>query len=136
MEEARPSRRIVAQRVRNRIIEYLELAASFEDQITYQRNAPNISVPNEVINQWEDWNSTDPREHWTSPEGVYTPEEVEAVQSFHTTWEHVADGTPDPLPELEATQRLAEWDELRRAARSALDVFAYRGPLPEDRELV
>ena len=49
-----PSERLVAQRIRNRIIEYLELAASYAAQEEYQRVAP-INVPSEVMNQWEDW---------------------------------------------------------------------------------
>lgn len=49
-----PTRRLVEQRVRNRIIEYLELAASFKEQLAYERNAPIANVAHEVINQWED----------------------------------------------------------------------------------
>lgn len=55
--EPEPSPRLVAQRIRNRIIEYLELASSFEAQ----QHAPIAHVPNEVINQWEDWVPTPPK---------------------------------------------------------------------------
>ena len=36
-------------------MEVLSLARSFEEQVEYQANVPHVSVPNEVINQWEDW---------------------------------------------------------------------------------
>lgn len=37
VEEPAPSRRVVEQRVRNRIIEYLDLAASYEEQAEYKK---------------------------------------------------------------------------------------------------
>jgi hypothetical protein len=46
-----PSGRVVEQRVRNRVIEYLELTASFKAQQEYDRNAPIAHLPYEVINQ-------------------------------------------------------------------------------------
>lgn len=53
----KPSRRVIEQRVRNRIIEYVELASSFEAQQEYERDVPIAHIPYEVINQWEDeWN--------------------------------------------------------------------------------
>ncbi len=48
-------REIVAHRVRNRVIEYLELAASPGEQRRYEAAVPLVHVPNELINQWEDW---------------------------------------------------------------------------------
>lgn len=56
---------IAIQRIRNRVIEYLELASSFDNQSAYQAAVPYIHVPNEIINQWEDWVDPD----WT---GVVT----------------------------------------------------------------
>jgi hypothetical protein len=50
----KPSRRVVEQRVRNRIIAYLEVASSLEAQQEYERDVPMAHVPYEVINQWDD----------------------------------------------------------------------------------
>jgi len=49
----------IKYRIRVGIIRYLELASSKDEQRQYERNlreaaAPG-NVPNEVINQWEDW---------------------------------------------------------------------------------
>lgn len=123
-----PSRRVVEQRVRNRIIEYLELASSFEAQLEYQQNAPIAYVPNEVINQWEDWVHTDPRTDDRHPD-VYSTEEIAAMKRFHAAWETTADATPNPLPPIEEVQLLPEWNNLRRAAEHALSVFLIRGPM-------
>ena len=51
-EADQPSARLVEQRIRNRIIESLELAASFEVQQQYERDVPIAYVPGEVLNQW------------------------------------------------------------------------------------
>jgi hypothetical protein len=133
-DDSKPSRRVVEQRVRNRVIEYLEIAASFEIQLDYQRAVPAVSVPGEVINQWEDWVHVDPRTD-AQLSAVYSQDEARALGSFHATWSRVADGTPNPLPSIAETQQLPEWDELRQAAISTLAVFERRGKMPEDREI-
>ncbi|MCP4961419.1 MAG: hypothetical protein GY925_19410 [Actinomycetia bacterium] len=129
-----PSPRLVAQRVRNRIIEYLELASSFEAQVTYREHAPIAHVPNEVINQWEDWVPTPPRNaEWDNV--VYSADELEAIDAFHSTWDRVAAALPNELQTLEQVQSLVEWVELREAAAGANAVFNRRGRFPEDKEI-
>ncbi|MBL8682563.1 MAG: hypothetical protein JNK05_25570 [Myxococcales bacterium] len=119
----------IDRRLRNRIIEYLELVASFEFQREYQRIAP-VWVPNEVINQWEDRVGS-PACLTFAASPVYTLDEDRALRDFHEVWLEVADGTPDPLPELEETLRLPAWERLRAAAESALRVMMVQGYLPE-----
>lgn len=128
-----PSDRLVAQRIRNRIIEYLELAASYAAQEEYQRVAP-INVPNEVINQWEDWVPTDPRTD-TRPLDSLSAEELDALRRFQPVWEVAANALEDHFPVLDEVQGLEEWDQLRREAGRALTVFAQRGRLPDDHEV-
>lgn len=133
--EAEPSPRLVEQRIRNRIIEYLELASSFEAQIEYQSVAPIASVPHEVIEQWADWKPVD-QSRWpgrlTDP---YSGDEIAAMQAFHAEWEWAIKHTPNPLPELSETQQLPEWQRLREAAETALQPFLERGRMPEDHEV-
>ncbi len=132
--EPEPSPRLVAQRVRNRIIEYLELASSFEAQRHYREHAPIAHVPNEVINQWEDWVPTPPKNaEWDDV--VYSADELEAIEAFHSTWDRVAAAMPNELRTLEQVQSLAEWTELRDTAIAASAVFDRRGRLPENREI-
>jgi len=129
-----PSPRLVEQRIRNRIIEYLELAASFEAQREYDANTIAF-VPAEVIDQWADWNPVD-QSRWpgrlTDP---YSAEEIEAMQTFHAEWSWVIGHTPRPLPELSELQEVAAWSRLRGAAKVALKAFQTRGRLPEDHEV-
>jgi hypothetical protein len=132
--EVPPSPRLIEQRIRNRIIEYLELASSFEAQSTL--DATTIAhVPNEVINEWDDWNPVD-QSRWPGRLGEpYSDAEIAAMQTFHAEWEWVLDHTPDPLPALSDLQQAPEWQRLREAAEAALRPFNARGRLSEDHEV-
>jgi hypothetical protein len=133
METPKPSRRIVLQRIRNRIIEYFEIASSYEEQCDFQSKVPHIHVPNEIINQWEDYVSKDWRPDYIEP--VFSPDEQVAIDTFGAAWETVADATPNPLPPLEQLIGNVYWEQLRSAASNALAVFLKRGKLPEDSEI-
>lgn len=130
-QEVDPTQQVVLQRIRNRIIEYLELASSFGVQRDYQSIAP-VNVGNEIINQWEDLvrESHDPA--FVAP--VFSAAEQEAVAQFHKVWNAAAANTPDPVPDLEALFATAEWQRLRAAALLALRVFLARGKLSENKE--
>jgi hypothetical protein len=127
--EAEPARRLVLQRVRKRIIEYLELAGSFDEQREYQARVP-VHVPGEIINQWEDW-VWDARDS-AFGEPTFTAAEQNAMARFEGIWNEVAAHTPDPLPNLDALFLTTEWQHLRDAALDALRVFEVRGKLSED----
>jgi hypothetical protein len=131
-DEPAPNPTVVLQRVRNGIIEYLELASSFEAQLAYQGRVPHISVPNEVINQWQDWVTKPPFDDFPDP--TFSVNERAAMTDYHATWNAVADITPDPLPPLSEVVRLPHWHRLRDAASVALGVFMTRGKLSEEHE--
>jgi len=127
-----PSPQLVLQRVRNRIIEYLALASSFDAQSQYQAIAP-VDVPQEVINQWRDWVQPGWAAAFTEP--VFSQLERDALSAFDRAWAQVVTITPDPLPDLESLFQTPEWQRLRSAAADALAVFAVRGPLSEQQEI-
>jgi hypothetical protein len=76
------------------------------------------------------WEQPWTRSDFTAP--TFTPEEQQAVATFDEIWNEVADTTPDPLPPIEDTLRLPQWECLRAAAEATLEVFRTRGHLPED----
>jgi hypothetical protein len=133
VDESQPSKRVVDQRIRNRIIEYFELAASYESQLAYERDVPIAHVPYEVINQWEDWVPPAPMK-MVNDLRVFSTAELQAIEDFQPVWEATAAAVPDDYPPLSAVQALPAWDELRRQALIALGVFQVRGKLPEDQE--
>ncbi len=133
MREASPSHQVVSQRIRNRIIEYLEVACSFEKQRAYQRSVPHVGVPSEMINQWEDWVDWERLATYLPP--AFSPDEHRALTRFHAMWELIAAEVPDPLPVLEETLKLPAWMRLADEAQAALSVLVVRGKMPEDHEI-
>lgn len=128
------SERVVEQRVRNRIIEYLELASSFEAQRRYETDAPIAHVPYEVINQWDDQVWIHPSENPHNFD-VYDAAEVEAFCRFQEVLDAVAAAVPDDYPPLRDVLGLPEWTLLCDTARQSLSVLMRRGKFPEDREI-
>ena len=117
---------LLRQRIRNNIIDYLELAASPDEQREYERNVPIAQVPNEMINMWEDQVDSNDLDWYCPP--VFSPEENTAIRQFHEIWNRVADETPSPMPyTIEALIDTEPWSRLADAARRALDVFNQRG---------
>jgi hypothetical protein len=136
VEERAPSRRVVEQRVRNRIIECLDLAASYEEQAEYEATAPPfVNAPYEVINQWGDWVPTDPRTD-AKHLSVFSAEEVRAMREFQGVFDGVVKALPNDSPTISDVQALPAWNHLRIAASKASEVFAVRGKMPEDDEVL
>jgi hypothetical protein len=129
-----PSDRIILQRLRNRVIEELETAASYEEQRRYQKAVPSVNVPAEMIcgwfndHVWEGWQKA-----YTPP--VFTPEEIDAIAGFDKVFRAVKAKLPSHTPSLSELVGAESWDRLRLAAQEALTVFQQRGKLSEDEEI-
>ncbi len=134
-EPDRPSKRLVMQRVHNRIMEHLELTSSFDAQREYQRNVPIADVPSEVMCIWHDDCVSAPIDAEHYPDPAFTQAERDAMAEYDRVSSDVCEATPKRLPPLEATLRLPQWRRLRDAAAKALVVFRVRGALPEDEEI-
>lgn len=127
----RPSDLIVEQRVRNRLIEYFELASSYVAQNEYAKAAPPyVHIPYEIIEQWEDW--VPHLDLVLTDSNVYTSREKEVLSRFQSVWELTTKAIGDDYPSLEAVQAMPAWEDMRLAAAAALAVLAKRGRLPED----
>jgi len=74
----RPSDIVLLQRVRNHLIDYLSLAASFEQQLKLQEQSSQLQVSEEVIEQWADWVGPEWLLQFISP--VFSAEEIELMQ--------------------------------------------------------
>ncbi|WP_170414148.1 hypothetical protein [Ruegeria atlantica] len=120
---------LVRQRLRNLQIEALELASSWPAQLKYQNEAPEVSVPNEVINQWDDVFHGDETQFSKPP---YSQSEEIALRKYSCVLNDICQTTPASLPVLQEVFKLSAWQELRGAAKEALDVMMVRGPISED----
>lgn len=131
---ARPSEQVLLQRVRNQLIDYLEVASSFAEQKRYQAKSPQLHVPLEIIEQWADWVGPDWRDCLTEP--VFCSDEIAAIERFQNLWSALRTRLPQPLPQLEEIQVDPLWDELRRAAASTYACFLRVGKMSESVEYV
>lgn len=130
----RPSEQVLLQRVRNQLIDYLEVASSFAEQRRYQAKSPQLQVPTEIIEQWADWVGPDWRESFKAP--VFSTDELQAIEKFQTVWSGLHPRLPQPLPSLELIQAEALWEELRRAAALTYACFLRVGKMSESVEFV
>jgi len=122
--------KVLKLRVRNNIMDYLELACSASAQRDYERRVPIAHVPNEMIAQWEDCVPDQDFEWYSEPE--FSADEQAAIERFTQVWESVADETPDPMPDtVESLFGTRVWQRLMDAARDALNVFLVRGRISE-----
>jgi hypothetical protein len=117
-------------RIRNRIIEALELTASLEKQFVYERSVPIAQVPAEVICQWKDTFGCYGGAELNNL--IYSKAEIEAADAFQIVWDDVCSLLPHPLPNLTTLTKDTDWLRLLAAARAALAVFMVRGRLSED----
>ena len=117
-------------RLRNRIIEHLQLVSSAEEQLTYQQSVPIAQVSDELFNAWGDWVADEATiEEFTAP--VFSPEEQLAIREFNTALAAVTGRTPQNLPYITDFIGTPAWQDLSSAAGKALAVFQVRGMSPE-----
>ena len=126
----RSPRDVVDTRIRNRIMEYLQLVSSAAQQKDYQRRVPDVNVPTELICSWEDWMPVEEGAQGFAPP-VYSAEECEAIGRYGRSWEAVAAATPEEIPSLEEFIGTPEWRRLKQTAEEALSVFQRRGVFEE-----
>ena len=99
---------MVEQRVCNRIIEYLDLAASYEEQTVHENAGPPfVNVPYEIINQWGDWIVKDPRRD-PRPLEVFSTDEVLAMCEFQSRLDLTVRAVSNDYPQTVEVQALPE----------------------------
>ena len=113
---------LVKQRIRNRIIENLEFASSF-DQIAK-------TGAFEAINMWEDFVTGESFDYFDEP--VFSILEQDAIRQFHVVWEECASQTKDDIFDARALEEIACWKNLQTIAASAVAVFQKRGRFSND----
>lgn len=117
-------------RIRNNIIDYLELASSPDQQREFERRVPIAHIPNEMINLWEDHVPDADFDWYSEPE--FSLAEQSAIERFHGIWNSVADETPDVMPDtIETLIGTPVWQRLIDGATDALRIFQKRGRIDD-----
>lgn len=127
MSTERASPALIEQRIRNRLIEWLELVVESEHA------APAYGI-DELLNDWQDWNG-EPLTEAAFPPPTYTAAEVATLPEIERTWNLLCDATPKSIQDEAAAMKLPEWRSFVDAARHALNAFSVRGKLLEEKEL-
>lgn len=115
---------LIQQRVRNRIVEYFEIASSFQE-------IGNFGAF-EVIEMWEDW--VNPADLTFLAEPVFSLPEQDTIRQFCVIWEVCASETEENIFDTDSLSKIDSWQIFRNAAASALNVFFIRGKFSENSE--
>ncbi|WP_143226741.1 hypothetical protein [Acidovorax sp. 62] len=124
MPALKPSHPLIEQRVRNRLIEWLEML------VHYETDPPPFDL-NAVLNQWEDWNS--PLHSYSAP--TYSESEAKKLLLVANAWEGFCKGTPNTISNEREALGTSEWITLVLACQVALSELRRRGRLPEEIEV-
>src|SRR5215510_14084971 len=123
MRESVPPK-LISQRIRNRIYEYLESVAEFPEN----RGVWDL---NELVNEWEFY-VAEPFDAKQFPEPTFAPTEVAAIADVHSAWLAFADVTPQSINDEGQAIRTPQWTALVEASRKACGTFSLRGKVPEE----
>jgi hypothetical protein len=113
-----PSQLIINQRIRNRLIEYLEMI------VDYQIAPPPFDT-NELLNQWEDW-VVMPCSTLSFQPPVFTLDEANLLVNVGSAWEIICN-----LADTNVT-KTSDWIRFENFATIALQKLNLRGKLSED----
>jgi hypothetical protein len=115
---------------RNNIIEILELLASEEKQLAYERDVPHVDITAELVCMW----FNDQYHPGRGFDAFFSPDELAALARFHQFY----DERVDRLPESQGTVRtwLADplWREIMREAQETLKRIAEPDAAPNSRQ--
>lgn len=118
------SQQLLYQRLRNRVIELLDLYCSFEDIAKFGAF--------EAINMVDDWL---PLDYDEAPK-VFSQKEKDAIREFLELWDMAADATDEDTQDVAWLEGSAEWVRLSKSAKRAFNIFSERGRFSEEKEEV
>lgn len=122
---------LVYQRLRNQVIAHLELLASEQEQLDYQKKVPIAHVSAELFEMWSDIvNPEASKEQF--PLGLYSAAERSEAHKFNQVFLAVRAATSSDLPTIEEFIGTEQWHKLQQIAKKALAVFEVRGYFSED----
>ncbi|MCL6273178.1 hypothetical protein M3P19_04110 [Muricauda sp. 2012CJ35-5] len=108
----------LANRIRQNVMNILDLWSSKEEQLKYQKNVPIAQVSAELFCQWAD--------DFYHPESTqfkmaFDEKERELLSDFDKTLNDISDKTTNDLPYFDDFVKTKEWKVVNRAAIKTLE---------------
>lgn len=116
---------VLHQRIRDRLIEYIEWVWGYEDEIE-----PRLGM-DELLNQWEDV-ITRPICESNLPAPVFTTDELQALKNLDNGWAQLCSATPQHIASDAVVFETSERATFVALAVEAAKIFQRRGRLLED----
>lgn len=102
--------------IRNGVLNHLRLLASENLQLKYQEEVPYCSVPNELMNIWDDY-------YWPDSESFiasFDNWELLLLEKMNETILEVSENSSNDLPELTQFVETLEWKKINKTAQDIL----------------
>ena len=112
---------IEAAQLRKNIRELLELLASEEQQIAYERDVPHVDITRELVSMWFDdqYHPDDP-----SLPSSFSSEELAALDEFHRFYGSRADRLPESKGTVRTWLACPLWREIMSQAQHTHEKIA------------
>ena len=103
----------LTKRIRQNVLNVLELWSSKEEQLEYQKNVPIAQVSAELFCQWAD-DTYHPESRQFKL--AFDERERDILADFDKTFNYVSDKTPNNLPDIADFVKTTEWKIVNEAA--------------------
>jgi hypothetical protein len=105
---------------RKTIIELLQLFASEEQQLAYERDVPHVDITAELVCMWFNDQYHPGREF----DQFFSPDELAALDEFHRFYDERVDRLPESLGTVRTWLASPIWREVMEHARRTLERVA------------
>jgi hypothetical protein len=119
---------IIAGRIRNRIIEYLQTFSSAEGALKYQTNVPIAQVSAELFCDWEDNFHQDWIKNGFFSAPVFSEQELEVLVDLDKIIDQISHQIPENPPYITEFVKTKEFTLLSEAISKVLKILMIRGP--------
>ena len=104
---------VLAKRIRQNVLNILDLWSSKEGQLEYQKNAPIAQVSAELFCQWAD-DSYHPESKQFKM--AFNEREREVLADFDKSLNYISEKIPNDLPDISDFVKTTEWQIINHTA--------------------
>jgi hypothetical protein len=105
---------------RDTIIGLLELLASEEEQLAYERDVPHVDITTELVCMWFD-DQYHPERGFDT---LFSPDELSALSKFHQFYDERVNRLPKSLGTVRTWLADSVWQEIMKQAQTTLKNMA------------